>query len=124
MEDCGFNIAPRHPTSDAVIASNAGPTANETITNPAGASTATDGHPNDMLDVHSPHGAAHTWKDFWIHLGTISIGLLIAIGLEQSVEAIHRLHEIREAARSAGGRTPRERSGAVFRSHEHPHGVI
>jgi hypothetical protein len=46
-----------------------------------------------MLDVHSPHGAAHTWKDFWIHLGTISIGLLIAIGLEQSVEAIHRLDE-------------------------------
>jgi hypothetical protein len=27
------------------------------------------------------------------HLGTISIGLLIAIGLEQSVEAVHRLHE-------------------------------
>jgi hypothetical protein len=46
-----------------------------------------------MLDVHAPHDAAHTWKDFWIHLGTISIGLLIAIGLEQSVEAGHRLHE-------------------------------
>lgn len=30
-------------------------------------------------------GAANTWKEFLIHLGTISIGLLIAIGLEQSV---------------------------------------
>jgi hypothetical protein len=38
-----------------------------------------------MLDVHSPRGAANTWKEFLIHLGTISIGLLIAIGLEQSV---------------------------------------
>ena len=46
-----------------------------------------------MFDVHSPRTAAHTWTDFWIHLGTISIGLLIAIGLEQSVEALHRLHE-------------------------------
>ena len=46
-----------------------------------------------MFDVHSPRTVAHTWTDFWIHLGTISIGLLIAIGLEQSVEALHRLHE-------------------------------
>jgi len=46
-----------------------------------------------MLDVHAPHQTVHTWKDFWVHLATISIGLLIAIGLEQSVEAIHRLHE-------------------------------
>lgn len=46
-----------------------------------------------MLDVHPPHHAAHTWKDFWIHLGTITIGLLIAISLEQSVEALHHLHQ-------------------------------
>ena|ERR1700722_1775962 len=45
------------------------------------------------MDVHAPHGGIHTWRDFWIHLGTITIGLLIAIGLEQSVEWVHRLHE-------------------------------
>jgi hypothetical protein len=45
------------------------------------------------MDVHAPHGGIHTWKDFWIHLGTITIGLLIAISLEQGVEALHRLHE-------------------------------
>jgi hypothetical protein len=45
------------------------------------------------MDVHAPHGGIHTWKDFWIHLGTITIGLLIAIGLEQSVEWMHRIHE-------------------------------
>jgi len=45
-----------------------------------------------MLDVHLPH-PTHTWRDFWIHLGTISVGLLIAISLEQGVEALHRLHQ-------------------------------
>jgi hypothetical protein len=46
-----------------------------------------------MIDVHAPHGGVHTWKDFWIHLATITIGLLIAIGLEQSVEKLHQRHE-------------------------------
>src|SRR6185437_7049083 len=42
---------------------------------------------------HAPHGGIHTWRDFWIHLGTIALGLLIAIGLEQSVEWVHRVHQ-------------------------------
>ena len=46
-----------------------------------------------MLDVHPPHQTTHTWRDFLIHIATICIGLLIAIGLEQSVEALHRHHE-------------------------------
>jgi len=53
-----------------------------------------------MLDVHPPHSPAHTWKDFFIHIATITVGLLIAVGLEQTVEAIHHAHqrqELREA---------------------------
>ena len=46
-----------------------------------------------MIDVHPPHTSIHNWKDFWIHLGTITLGLLIAIGLEQGVEALHRNHQ-------------------------------
>ncbi len=46
-----------------------------------------------MLDVHPPHNSAHTWPDFFIHIATIVIGLLIAIGLEQSVELIHHRHQ-------------------------------
>jgi hypothetical protein len=49
-----------------------------------------------MLDVHPPHAPTHTWKDFFIHIATIVIGLLIAIGLEQTVEWLHRKHEVRE----------------------------
>ena len=46
-----------------------------------------------MLDVHPPHEAAHSWRDFFIHIATICVGLLIAVGLEQTVEAIHRSHQ-------------------------------
>jgi hypothetical protein len=46
-----------------------------------------------MLDVHAPHKSIHTWKDFCVHSATITVGLLIAIGLEQMVEAIHHRHQ-------------------------------
>jgi hypothetical protein len=46
-----------------------------------------------MLDVHAPHEPIHTWKGFFIHIATICVGLLIAVGLEQSVEAVHRSYE-------------------------------
>jgi hypothetical protein len=45
-----------------------------------------------MLDVHVPH-PTHTWKDFFIHIATICVGLLIAVSLEQTVEYFHHLHQ-------------------------------
>jgi hypothetical protein len=59
--------------------------------------------PTPMLDVHPAHHAASTWRDFFIHIATIVIGLLIAIGLEQTVEYFHHRHlasEAREQLRS------------------------
>jgi len=53
-----------------------------------------------MLDVHPPHHPTHTWKDFFIHVATISVGLLIAVGLEQTVEHIHQHYELRELRES------------------------
>ena len=53
-----------------------------------------------MLDVHPPHHAASTRRDFVIHIATIVIGLLIAVCLEQTVEIIHR-HTERENLRAA-----------------------
>lgn len=35
-----------------------------------------------MLDVHPPHSPTQTYKDFFIHLATIVVGLLIGIGIE------------------------------------------
>jgi hypothetical protein len=46
-----------------------------------------------MLDVHVPHKSEHTWSDFFIHIATIVVGLIIAIGLEQTVELIHHSHQ-------------------------------
>jgi hypothetical protein len=50
-----------------------------------------------MLDVHPPHHPVHAWRDLFIHIATIVIGLLIAIGLEQTVEHIHEHHQVTEA---------------------------
>ena len=40
-----------------------------------------------------PERTPHTWRDFFIHIATIVVGLVIAVGLEQSVEALHHRHE-------------------------------
>ncbi len=50
-----------------------------------------------MLDVHPPHETVHTWRDFFIHVATICVGLLIAIGLEQTVEYFHHRHQAHHA---------------------------
>ncbi len=56
--------------------------------------------PSTMLDVHPPHHAAHGWRDFLIHIATITVGLLIAVGLEQTVEHVHHLHQVTEVKES------------------------
>ncbi len=49
-----------------------------------------------MLDVHPAHHAANSWKEFSVHIATIVLGLLIAIGLEQAVEHIRHRREVQE----------------------------
>jgi hypothetical protein len=50
-----------------------------------------------MLDVHAPHGKLHGIKDFFLHLFTITLGLLIALSLEGWVESAHHRHLAQEA---------------------------
>ena len=50
-----------------------------------------------MLDVHAPHQTVHTWKDFLIHIAAITIGLLMALGLESTVEWLHHRHQAQQA---------------------------
>lgn len=66
-----------------------------------------------MLDVHPPHEAAHSWKDFFIHIATIVIGLLIAVGLEQTVEALHRHSELAETRKALA--EERQQNREIFR---------
>ena len=39
-----------------------------------------------MLEVHAPHETIHTWKNFLTHIAAIVVGLIIAVGLGQTVE--------------------------------------
>lgn len=50
-----------------------------------------------MLDIHPPHEAAHSWKDFFIHIATITLGLFIALSLEGFIETIHQRHLLHHA---------------------------
>jgi hypothetical protein len=50
-----------------------------------------------MLDVHPAHHAANSWRDFFVHIATIVLGLLIAVGLEQTVEYFHHRHQASDA---------------------------
>jgi hypothetical protein len=63
----------------------AGPPETETLSTPE--------IPAPMLDMHAPHQLVHTWKDFFIHIATIVVGLLIAVALEQSIEALHHRNQ-------------------------------
>lgn len=51
------------------------------------------------MDVHAPHEPIHGVKDFFLHLLTITVGLLIAVGIEGSVE-LHREHKLVKEARA------------------------
>jgi hypothetical protein len=49
------------------------------------------------MDIHAPHEPVHTWRDFFIHLAIVTIGLFIALSLEAFVEYIHHRHIVSEA---------------------------
>jgi hypothetical protein len=55
-----------------------------------------------MLDVHSTHAPVRAWRDFFVHIAIIVVGLCIAVGIQQSVEIIQHHYqrtEMREALR-------------------------
>ena len=45
------------------------------------------------MEVHMPDHPLHSWRDFWVHLGTITVGLLIALGLEGIAVHLHHLQQ-------------------------------
>jgi hypothetical protein len=49
------------------------------------------------MDVHPPHEPIHSWRDFFVHLITITIGLFIALMLEAAVEWQHHRYLVHEA---------------------------
>jgi hypothetical protein len=53
-----------------------------------------------MLDVHPPHKAIHGTGEFFLHIFTITIGLLIAVGIEAAVTRHEHTKLANEAAES------------------------
>ncbi len=51
------------------------------------------------MEIHRPK-AAHSWREFFIEIGTIVIGILIALSLEQGIEG-WREHVVAREARKA-----------------------
>ena len=50
-----------------------------------------------MFDIHLPHKSIHGLREFFLHLFTITVGLLIAVQIESLVEWRHHLHLAAEA---------------------------
>ena len=46
-----------------------------------------------MFDIHPIRHALASWREFAFDIATITVGLLIAIALEQGVEKLHQLHQ-------------------------------
>jgi len=64
-----------------------------------------------VIDVHPPHEPIHGWRDFLLHLTTITIGLLIALSLEGCVEWQHHRHLVHEAEASLHAEIQSNESG-------------
>ncbi len=48
------------------------------------------------MDIHAPDKPLHTFKDFAIHIAVVTIGILIALGLEGLREVVHDRALVRE----------------------------
>jgi hypothetical protein len=49
------------------------------------------------MEIHGPEGPTNSFKDFAIHIVIVTIGILIALGLEGVREAIYVRHIVRDA---------------------------
>jgi hypothetical protein len=53
-----------------------------------------------MLDVHPVHATISGWRDFFIHIVIVFIGLGLAISLQQTVEYLHHRYQVAETRRA------------------------
>jgi hypothetical protein len=67
-----------------------------------------------VIDIHPPQHGAITRRDFFVHLFIVTLGILIAIGLEQAVEYVHHRDQLAEARRELA--TEYKINLAVFRT--------
>ncbi len=44
---------------------------------------------SELPHVHAAQQGIHTWRDFFVHIAVVTVGFLLAIGLQQIVETVH-----------------------------------
>ena len=69
------------------------------------------------MEIHRPK-AAHSWREFGIEIATIICGILIALALEQAIEAYHWSHEVAETRKRLSVELGALMGQAEFRSRE------
>ena len=52
------------------------------------------------MDIHAPEHPIHTWREFGLHIAVVTVGILIAIGLEGVRESLVTHHLLRETRES------------------------
>jgi len=67
-----------------------------------------------MIDIHPPQHGAMTPRDILTHLAIVVAGILIAIGLEQSVEYIHHRHQLEQARSTIRAELTHDRTAVEY----------
>ncbi|HEY4011476.1 MAG TPA: hypothetical protein VGM11_15080 [Acidobacteriaceae bacterium] len=68
------------------------------------------------MDIHVPNEPVMTWKQFFVHMAIVVLGVLIAIALEQTVEWMHhrhQLHELREGLNQDAQKAMRDADSVI-----------
>jgi len=74
-----------------------------------------------IVEIHKPK-AVHGWRELLKEIGIIVIGVVIALGAEQAVDAIHWMHQVDAGEAILKGAFAREVQNAALRdarSEEH-----
>jgi hypothetical protein len=50
-----------------------------------------------MADIDSVHQTAHRWRDFFVQIAAIAIGLLLALALDRTVGYLRERHQLAQA---------------------------
>lgn len=67
------------------------------------------------MDIHRPKAPVHGWRELFKEIGIIVIGVVIALGAEQTVEAIHWAYQVDAGEATLKGAFVREVQNAALR---------
>ena len=64
------------------------------------------------MEIHAPESPVHSFKDFLVHISIVTVGILIALGLEGLREGLHNRHLVRETRENVHEEMEHDRDNA------------